>query len=181
MSRRCPKCGQFKALDDFGVRKSRVGYPPTSYCRICDSRAANIATQRRKGIPEIRAAMQQALKQHGPLTTVDLVVAVKAAIGDAYPVNPGIIGQNGKYLSTQGILTRSSKKRHGSIWALFGETRTYRRPAFSDGKRVYQTQIGMDAEHLAWMAEQLARAAQRTQRGNIQDFAATVLQPRAAP
>lgn len=103
--------------------------------------------------------MRTALKQHGPLTTVDLVVEVKRIILDAYPVNAGIIGQNGIQLRRAGEIVSTLRPRHGSLWALYGETREYRyiRP----GPKKYQTKIGMDAENLAWLEEQRQRAEQR--------------------
>jgi len=68
--------------------------------------------------------------------------------------------------------------RKNSLWTLYGDPRPWQRDPV---RRVAPVEIGMDVEHLAWMAEQQARAKKRTQRGGCQDMAAAVLNRRGAP
>lgn len=110
------------------------------------------------------------LQQHGPLSTSHLAAGVKQRLNsDAIKITGYVIAQNAARLE---MVEGTPRKGHGSIWRIIGDERYQAMP---QRRKCYVTNIGMDAEHLAWMAEY---AAKRTQRGNCQDLAAAVLNQR---
>lgn len=177
-SKRCGRCRKIKPISEFNRRTDRG--TAQSYCKPCNHAASITSRAIRRYSLAIRDMIIAALNEHGPLSTADLLCLVRCSIrDDSVQISTLSIAQHARRIDA---VTSTPVPRRGSVWRIAGDQRPQTTLPPQEYRRSHRPslKIGMDPEHLAWMAEQQARAAKRTQRGNIQDFAAAVLNQRGS-
>lgn len=159
--KRCPACGKIQPRTEFHQCSNRYD-GVMSFCKRCLLKKQAVRKFQRNA--HIREAIVAVLTARGALRPDELGDGVRQFLADA-----SISTLRVCLVAVRSCLVerRGTPGKDGKIWSPI-----YALPGQGDRvarkrKTIYQVGIGMDAENLAWMAENQQRAQQKAIRGRV--------------